>query len=124
MLEKGLLEEVQKDREMILKKERTIDGYRIINKLLELIPSNFEYLVGVDEKDESLHFSYQRIGKLSNIEDIEERLDEDNETLDRIVDITRIKGEPISIRFLHGKDEETNDYGYIDYKIGVGYLNF
>ncbi|MBY6988642.1 hypothetical protein HYH98_19295, partial [Clostridium botulinum] len=120
MLKKGLLEEVKKDREMILNKERTVNGYRIINRFLELIPNNHEYLVAIDEKDESLHFSYQRIGKLSNIEDVEERDFEDDETLDRIIDITRFKGEPLSIKFIYGKDEETNDYGYIDYKIIVG----
>lgn len=120
-MKKNLLEEVKADYEMINDKEVTIEGYYVTKKLYELVPPKFRELIAIDEADNSLWFSYQRIGKLSNIESVEDR-DMNGTTFDMILDIERIKGEPVHIQFNFGRNKDNdNKCEYLDYKIVVGY---
>lgn len=117
---KNVLEEARMDLEIERNKNATIEGYWAIMRLLKLIPQRYEECLYLDKKDNSLWFSAWRLGKITNIDDIEE--DNDLEIgFNREIVIERIKGEPVRIRFEHGKDEETNKYDYIDYDVIVGY---
>lgn len=111
---------VKNDIETERHKNQVIKGYWIIKDLFKLVPRKFEELIEVDEKDNSLWFSYQRLGKITNIEDIEEE-ESDKPSFNKTIAVIRTKGEPVRIFFIWGKNVETGEYEITDYKIVVGY---
>ncbi|MEA5008755.1 hypothetical protein [Clostridium tyrobutyricum] len=115
----NVLEEVKNDLEEKNYKEVAIGGYGNIRKLFELVPRKFRNLISVDENDDSLWFSYQRLGKVTNIENIKDD-SELVESCNKRIRIERINGGDVQIIFKIGKDEEGH-WCYNNYEIVVGY---
>lgn len=119
----NILEEVKMDMETILEKVRTIKGYGIIKRLLDVLP--MEFIEDVSLEEDTLHIGMDKVGKLSNIEEIDTYRNEYNEDTtykeykeSYYITIRRKRGEDINIYFHnYGKDEETGNRGYGYYEV-------
>ena len=118
----NILEEVKMDMETILKKERTIKGYHIIKELLDVLP--IEFIEDVRLEEDTLYLGMDKVGKLSNIEEIDTFINQLTEDVtykqykeSYHICIRRKRGEDINIYFHnYCKNEETSnrEYGYYE----------
>lgn len=118
----NILEEVKMDMETILEKERNITGYGIVKRLLDVLPGQFIEDIRLEE--DTLYLGMDKVGKLSNIEEIDTYRNEYNEDTtykeykqSYYITIRRKRGEDINIYFHnYSKNEETGnrEYGYYE----------
>ncbi|WP_010236338.1 hypothetical protein [Clostridium arbusti] len=114
-----VLQEVRKDIDIISEKEENIEGYFIIKQLIDLVPSKYKEYIRVEGND--LYFSWERLGKITNISDIQDESPIDDELypgnrFDKVIWINRQHGGTIDITFKFGKMDDGH-WGHIDYQI-------
>lgn len=118
--EGNVLEEAKRDFEIERNKNATIEGYRVIRYILNVIPEKYQKLLYLDEIDNSLWFDSFRLGKITEIGYIVENYHLDMGLSTEII-IERAKEEPARIEFKHCRNKQTNKYDYIDFSVAVGY---